>query len=140
MNCDAAEQAFAKGQLVIPFFGHHAQDAYGLSGDFGADPVTGQHEDVEIQSVFRLLKAQAEGLLYQGSDLFLALAGHGYNLFVHQALFVVGQRSDLVVDEVQFLRAQSEDPDLRSAFSARGGRCACPERGGPRARRPTSDR
>jgi hypothetical protein len=41
VNRDAAEEAFAQRQLMIPFFGHRAQDAYSLSCDFKADPITG---------------------------------------------------------------------------------------------------
>jgi hypothetical protein len=50
---DAAQQAFADGQLMTPFLGHDAHHAHSLSGDFGADPVAGQHQYVEIQ-VFSL--------------------------------------------------------------------------------------
>ncbi len=49
MDGDAAQQPFANGQLMIPFFGHDAQYAHSFSGDFGADPVAGQHQYVQIQ-------------------------------------------------------------------------------------------
>jgi hypothetical protein len=58
---DAAEQPFAQRQLMLPFFGHHAQYANGLSCNFKADPVTGQHEDVQIQSIVALLRRTVNG-------------------------------------------------------------------------------
>ena len=46
---DAAQQAFANGQLMAPFLGHDAQYAHSFSGDLGADAVTGQHQYIQIQ-------------------------------------------------------------------------------------------
>ena len=48
MNGDAAQQPFGQLQRVLPFLGDVLQTPHGFARDFGADPVTGQNQNVEI--------------------------------------------------------------------------------------------
>ena len=121
---DAAEQAFAQGAAVCFHFSATTRSTRTASRVTSVPmPSPGRTRMLRFKYSPVPCNRRWRRLARQPAD---CRCGERGDLLVHQALLVVGQRGESRVDDVELFLRESRSPDLRSASSARGGRCACP--------------